>query len=61
MSCNKVCTRCPVVIYGREFITNFLLINNYDFDIILGMIGLVGCMQLLIVRRRAGCFEFLIN
>ena len=37
MSCNKVCMRCPVVIYGREFITNFLLIENCDFDIILGM------------------------
>ena len=37
MSCNKVCTRCPTVIYGKEFITNFLLIDNYDFNIILGM------------------------
>jgi len=37
MSCNKVCTRCPVVFCCREFITNFLLIDNYDFDIILGM------------------------
>ena len=37
MSCNKVCTRCPVVICGREFITNFLLIDYYDFDIILSM------------------------
>jgi len=37
MSCNKVCTRCPAVIYGKEFITNFLLIDNYDFNIILGM------------------------
>jgi len=37
MLCIKVCTRCPVVICGREFIINFLLINNCDFDIILGM------------------------
>ena len=37
ISCNKVCTRCPVVICGREFITNFLLIDNYDLDIILGI------------------------
>jgi len=37
MSYNKVYTRCPVVICGREFITNFLMINNCDFDIIQGM------------------------
>ena len=37
MSCNKVCMRCHVVFCCREFITNFLLIDNYDFDIILGM------------------------
>ena len=37
MSCNKVCTRYPVVICGWEFIANFLLIDNCDFDIILGM------------------------
>jgi len=37
MSCNKVCTRCPIVTCGREFITNFLLIDNCEFDIILGM------------------------
>ena len=37
MSCNKVCPKCPIVICGREFITNFLLIDNCDFDIILRM------------------------
>ena len=37
VSCNKVCTNCPVVICDREFSTNFLLIDNCDFDIILGM------------------------
>jgi len=28
MSCNKVCSKCPIVICGKEFITNFLLIDN---------------------------------
>ena len=37
MLCNKVCMRCPVAICGKEFIMNFLPIDNYDFDVILGM------------------------
>ena len=37
MSCNKVCTKCSVVICGKKFSRNFLLIDNYDFDIILEM------------------------
>jgi len=37
ISCNKVCSKCPIVICGKKFITNFLLIDNCDFDIILGM------------------------
>ena len=37
MSCDKVCSKCPIVICDKEFITNFLLIDNCDFDIILGM------------------------
>ena len=37
MLCNKVCPKYLVVIYDREFITNFLLIDNCDFDNILSM------------------------
>ena len=37
MSCNQVCRRCPVVICCKEFLTNFLMIDRWDFDIILGM------------------------
>ena len=37
MSCNKVCMKYPVVKCGKEFVTNFLLIEKFDFDIVLGI------------------------
>ena len=37
MSCNQVHRRCPIVICDKEFLTNFIMINGCDFDIILSM------------------------
>ena len=56
MSCNKVCTRCPVVICGREFITNFLLIDSCDFNIILGMDWLCWVHAVIDCQKKSGVF-----
>ena len=56
MSCNKVYTNCPVVVCGREFITNFLLIDNYDFDIILGMDWLSQMHEVIHCQKKSVVF-----
>ena len=59
MSCNKVCSKCPIVICGKEFITNFLLIDNCDFDIILGMDWLSQVHALIDCQKKIQCLRFL--
>jgi len=54
---NKVCTRCPVVICGREFITNFLLIDNCDFDMILGMDWLSRVPAVINCQKKSVIFQ----
>jgi len=35
--CSKECRKSPIVICGREFLANLIVINDYGFDIVLGM------------------------
>ena len=57
MSCNKVCSKCPIVICGKEFIKNFLLINNYDFDIILEMDWLSQVHAVIYCQKKSFVFQ----
>ena len=58
VSSNKVCSKCPIVICDREFITNFLLIDNCDFDIILGMDWLSLVHAIIDCQRKSVVFRF---
>ena len=35
--CSKECRKSPIVICGREFLANLIIINDSGFDIVLGI------------------------
>jgi len=59
MSCNEVCSKYPIVICGKEFITNFLLIDNCNFDIILGMDWLSRVYAVTNCQKKSMIFQIL--
>jgi len=57
MYCNKVCGRCLVVICEKEFLTNFLMIDDCDFDVILGMDWLSRMHAFIICQKKIVVFQ----
>jgi len=49
--------RCPIVICGKEFIANFLLIDNCDFDIILGVDWLSRVHAVIDCQKKSVIFQ----
>ena len=50
--CSKERRKSLAVIYGREFLTNLIVIKDSGFDVVLGMDWLGTPMLLLTVGRR---------
>ncbi|XP_020242946.1 uncharacterized protein LOC109821168 [Asparagus officinalis] len=56
MSCRE-CKKCPLVVCGRELITDLLVIDTNGFDVILGMDWLYNFHATINCRRRSVVFK----
>ena len=49
--CSKECRKFPIVICGREFLANLIVINDSWFDVIFGMDWLLTSYALIDCRK----------